>query len=194
MQTFRVRKISRAIHRRYNDRSYHALTMTLQTHCTFLGALAACFLNASGVGNAQPTRQSEMNCALYDRLDRQCGCKGTDEYFVSYGRRYCQRFLRSSGWTSAGTRWRDQTLVCLQQSLSRAMHQDAAHVCSCQNTRDIAWQSHVRCYTQASASVCRLPLSDLLKIYSIIDAADLLNPFGFSQVLAIANTCLTQRR
>jgi len=72
--------------------------------------------------------------------------------------------------------------------------QGPSAACDCQNARNIAWQTHVRCYTEASASVCRLPLSDLLKIYSIIDAPDLLSPYGFSQVLAIAKTCLREQR
>jgi len=154
----------------------------------------ACLLSAIGIANAQLRGQSQLSCAFYNRLEQQCNCNGTDGYFIAYGLRYCERFLKSTGWTPAGTKWRDQTLICLQQSLSPALPQGPSAACDCQNARNIAWQTHVRCYTEASASVCRLPLSDLLKIYSIIDAPDLLSPYGFSQVLAIAKTCLREQR
>ena len=164
------------------------------SHYSLVGGVMACLLSAIGIANAQLRGQSQLSCAFYNRLEQQCNCNGTDGYFIAYGLRYCERFLKSTGWTPAGTKWRDQTLICLQQSLSPALPQGPSAACDCQNARNIAWQTHVRCYTEASASVCRLPLSDLLKIYSIIDAPDLLSPYGFSQVLAIAKTCLREQR
>jgi hypothetical protein len=144
--------------------------------------------------DARPAGQPELSCNLYNRLEHDCNCKGTDNYLIGYGRRYCDRFLNSTGWSDAGARWRDQTLICLQTSIARALLHRPKRACDCKKTRDIAWQSHVRCYTQPSASVCHLPFADLARIYRIIDARDLFDPGGFSQVLAVANACLQQRQ
>jgi hypothetical protein len=132
------------------------------------------------------------NCDFYNRLNRYCGCKETD-YFLGYGRRYCDRFQNATGWTPAGAKWRDRTLVCLQESLTQQIKRDLNGVCNCEKAKAIAWQTHVRCYTQSSASVCQLPIADVAKIYSIIDVADLLNPSGVAQFFAITGTCIRER-
>jgi hypothetical protein len=151
-------------------------------------AVVACLVVVFGAADGQAiVRHSQLSCAPYDQLERQCRCRGSDGYLVAYGRRYCDRSLHATGWTPAGERWRDQTLVCLQRSLAREISRHGR--CDCANVREIAWKSHVQCYTQAAASVCSLPLSDLLKIYAIIDSLDLLSPYGFSQMLAIMNVC-----
>jgi hypothetical protein len=142
---------------------------------------------------AQSVRQPRLGCDLYNQIDRHCNCRGADGYFISYGRRYCERFLTSTGWTPAGVIWRNNTMVCLQQSLRRALVRRPSGTCDCDSARAIAAQTHVSCYTQASVSVCRLPLSDLVKIYSTIDIIDAFAPYGLSQMIAIAGTCIQQR-
>jgi hypothetical protein len=166
--------------------------MNIRLFRIFSGAMVA-GLVACGSVNAWAAGQSNLSCDLYGRLEQQCNCKGTDNYLISYGRRYCDRFLNSTGWTAAGAKWRDQTLTCLQTSLIQALPRDVSRACDCGKIRDIAWQTHVRCYTQPSASVCQLPFSDLAKIYEIVDASDLFDPRGFSQALAIANACVRER-
>ena len=164
--------------------------MTLRLHDVLLNGLLFCLL-AGSAADAQRARQPPLNCGLYDRMERQCKCNGTDDYFIKYGRRYCERFLKSTGWTPAGSKWRDHTLLCLQQSLARDLRNGrTSGPCDCRNMRQIASATHVRCYTQASPSVCQLPLSDLLKIYQGVDAVDLLSPYGSSQVLSIVGACL----
>jgi hypothetical protein len=59
--------------------------------------------------------------------------------------------------------------------------------------KNFAFQTHVKCYTQESASVCRLPISDLGKIFSIIDLEDLVSFDGLSQIIGILNICIKQR-
>ena len=55
-----------------------------------------------------------------------------------------------------------------------------------------AFASHARCYTAQPTSACRLPLSDIARIYSLVDAADLFDPLGMRQSLAITLTCAWQ--
>jgi hypothetical protein len=166
-----------------------SIRVLLVAACTGIATLASC-----GILAARPFNKPSLSCGFYDRLDAYCGCRGADGYLIGYGRRYCDRFLNSSGWTPAGTKWRDETLICLQKSLARTVLQGPPGACDCAKTRDIAWQTHISCYTQPSASVCDLPLSDLTRIYRIIDAADLLSPDGFSQALAIASICMRHDR
>jgi hypothetical protein len=147
-------------------------------------------LAISLLGNSGAFARTGLSCDFYDQLDKQCGCREADQYFVSYGRRYCERFLNSTGWTAAGNKWRDRTLVCLQDTLARGIMRTNGGACDCKRAKDIAWQTHVQCYTQSSASVCKLPVSDLARIYGIIDVWDLLSPYGISQFFSIAKACL----
>ena len=59
--------------------------------------------------------------------------------------------------------------------------------------KDFAFQTHVSCYSQISASICRLPASDWAKIIQTIDTADLLDSYGARQMLSIVNICIEQR-
>ena len=55
-----------------------------------------------------------------------------------------------------------------------------------------AFSSHARCYTAQPASACRLPLADIARIYSLVDASDLFDPLGLRQTLAITLACVWQ--
>ena len=152
------------------------------------------FVSPIACADARAQSDRQLSCELYDKLAERCTCKGSDDYLLGYGRKYCERFLHSTDWSAAGTKWRDSTLVCLQRSLLRALAHTRQRACDCEKIRNIAWQTHARCYTQPLTSVCRLPLSDLRKIYGIVDASDLLAPSGISQIFAIAGVCIRQRR
>jgi hypothetical protein len=41
-------------------------------------------------------------------------------------------------------------------------------------------------------SACRLPLSDIARIYSLVDASNLFDPLGLRQTLAITFACVRQ--
>jgi hypothetical protein len=154
-----------------------------------LAGSVAAWLLLGGAAEAATSRPA-LSCGLYERLNRSCGCNGTDGYLTGFGLRYCNRFLNATGWTPAGARWRDQTLTCLQQALIRKLPRLPNGACDCEKLREAAWQTHVECYTQPSASFCELPLSDIRKIYDIIDLGDLLSHHGASQFFAIAGACM----
>src|SRR2546423_692396 len=87
-------------------------------HC-IAAALAAALVSTSAAGAAPAKKPAPAHaCDLYRALDRRCGCAsgGTraDNYFGGYGEKYCERFMRSGGWSAAGLRWRAQTLSCLK--------------------------------------------------------------------------------
>jgi hypothetical protein len=115
--------------------------------------------------SAQATHDA---CVVYRQLDRQCHCAGADHYFLSYGEKYCERFMRTSGWSPAGVRWRDRTMACLARELRTHVGQ-RRHGCDCATIKSFAFESHARCYTQQPFSACKLPLADLALIYRAID-------------------------
>jgi hypothetical protein len=149
-------------------------------------ALAAAFVSTA-TGAPAAAAQTRA-CDLYRALDRRCGC--ADNYFGGYGEKYCERFMRASGWSAAGLRWRAQTLSCLKDELRHFLMR--APGCDCATVKTFAFDSHARCYTRKPASVCRLPLSDIAHIYALVDATDLIAPLGSRQTLAITLACVWQ--
>ena len=156
-----------------------------------LTVLACAVVLICSGAQARPVGPSTLNCGFYAELDRRCGCGGRDHYFLDYGQRYCERVVHATGWSPAGLRWRAHTLSCLKNELARALAR-SPHRCDCARVRTLAFDSHVQCYTLKAASVCALPLSDVRKIYQIIDTADLIDPAGFKQVLGVTLACVRQ--
>src|SRR5437660_854930 len=80
--------------------------------------VAACAAALSWAAAAAPAKTTQLHaCDLYRALDRRCGCAGSENYLSGYGEKYCERFMRATGWSPAGLRWRAQTLACLQGEL-----------------------------------------------------------------------------
>lgn len=115
---------------------------------------------------------SSPSCALYtDCFNRQCNCAGSEhEYFLSYGKKYCEAFMQESGLSERGKAWRDSTLRCLQESIVPSLPFDSGQACNCEAIESKAFVSHVACYTQPTNSMCDLPLSDW---FNIANAANL---------------------
>jgi hypothetical protein len=157
---------------------------------TVLAAL--CSLVLAPPLHAQSSKKLALSCEPYRQLDRRCHCAGADNYLLSFGYKYCRRFLQTTGWTPAGLHWRNRTMVCLQQVLRQTSSGIAARTCDCGQVREFAFRSHVVCYTQAAASVCRLPPNDQSRIYANIDGSDFFSANGISQFLSIALTCVGQ--
>jgi hypothetical protein len=155
--------------------------------------LTATLTPASAPAQGRPA--TSRACDLYRQLDRRCGCTGTN-YFRDYGEKYCERFVRAAGWSPAGMRWRARTLTCLQndlrQFLARRIFGRQGEGCGSAEVKTFAFESHARCYTQLPASVCRLPLTDISLIYALVDGADLIDPVGSRQTLAITLACAWQ--
>jgi hypothetical protein len=144
------------------------------------------------VSTINASAQPKLSCDIYRRLNSGCNCSGQDNYLLSYGLKYCNRFLAAHRWTSAGFKWRDKTLLCLQNAMVQHMATTLPHTCDCKKLREFASETHVRCYTQKEASVCHLPLADLAEIYRIIDAVDLFDISGIKQLSGIIRHCIAQ--
>jgi hypothetical protein len=154
------------------------------TGLAFLG------LASSAAALAQTSEQAPLSCGLYARLDRVCNCPESTNYLRSYGLKYCKRFRQATGWTPAGTLWRNLTLVCLQNELIRLSPKYIPN-CDCKGLQEAAFGTHAFCYTQHPSSFCTLPVHDVNEIYGIIDSVDFQTSLGFQQGIAIFWDCLT---
>mgnify|MGYP001551069754 CR=1 FL=1 len=147
-------------------------------------------LFVSQEARAQCANPSNTSCEVYNIcFNRYCPCSGSSNYFISYGRKYCDRFLNTGALSAVGRQWRDKTLRCLQETIIPKLPIDAPATCNCAQMKEFAFTSHVACYTQSAASVCKLPLSDWAEIVRIIDRADLFDSYGASQILEIIKVC-----
>jgi hypothetical protein len=138
---------------------------------------------------------AKPSCNVYERcFERTCNCeKSVDRYFISYGKKYCERFLQSTDWSQDGRRWRDKTLICLQETIVPNLPQDGGK-CDCAAMKRHAFEAHVRCYTQPESSICDLNVNEWLKIRSIIGTSDLfLDSDGRQQLLQVVKICLRAR-
>ena len=160
-----------------------------------IGCLAVAWILSIGPVAAQCSSSQTPSCAIYDTcFEKTCGCENSQyPYFISYGKKYCERFLISASWSPVGATWRDKTLVCLQERILPVLP-DSAALCDCKALKTAAFQIHVACYTQPGASVCDLGLSDWVTIYHIIDNRDLFSdPDSKAQILAVAHICVNNR-
>jgi hypothetical protein len=137
---------------------------------------------------AQCVVSQRPSCDIYQKcFAKSCNCAGPDEYFISYGKKYCEKFLKTD-FSGALRIWRDSTLKCLQQKIIPELPQNGG-ACDCKSMRSFAMATHVACYTQPRASICLLSSPDVHKIESLINLTDLITVEGQSTVCAIASVC-----
>lgn len=131
------------------------------------------------------------SCAVYETcFAKYCPCDGKPtEYFRTYGAKYCTAFLQNATLTGEGKKWRDATLVCLQESIVPHLKISAKPTCDCSSMRTVAFNSHVACYTQPRASICNLPASDVTSIGTTVKVKDLFNSEGWKQMRDVATIC-----
>lgn len=174
---------------RKHYRGYHILQSSL---VKLISLILICF--CPDYAHAQCQNSMKLGCNVYSNcFERYCPCSADRNYFTNYGKRYCDKFLGRSDWSAQGATWRDKTLLCLQESIVPKLNLDHPEKCDCAKMKDFAFQTHVSCYSQNSASICRLPASDWAKIIQTIDTADLLDSYGAKQMLSIVNVCIEQR-
>lgn len=153
---------------------------------------AQCLMFWSGLAASQCVNESLPSCAVYEScFAKYCPCAGDpSEYFMTYGKKYCVSFLANANFGAAGKKWRDATLVCLQEKVVPHLDISQSPKCDCRAMRKIAFDSHVACYTQPEASICNLPMLDLKEIMNTIDRRDLFTSEGWRQMKSVAAICV----
>src|SRR5205085_265974 len=87
---------------------------------------------------------SEDNCDFYDEVEQQyqCGSKG---YALSYGKKYCQRYLSvETNMSSDVQEWFPKVRFCLQKYLD----DNFDNIRDCEELRHKAIGSHFNCYVK----------------------------------------------
>lgn len=151
-------------------------------------ALVVLIALATGTSRAQCSNSATPSCSVYDScFAKFCSCSGPNEYFVTYGKKYCERFLNDSHFSAAGKAWRDKTLVCLQEKIIPRLDISVNPSCDCGAMRTFAFQSHVSCYKQAGNSICDLPIGDVNEIRKVVDVSDAFSSEGWRQMRQVAD-------
>ena len=143
-------------------------------------------------GNAQCRNTTTPSCDVYAScFAKYCPCSGQSEYFLSYGKKYCERFLASNKLSEAGKKWRNATLRCLQEKIIPRLDISEHPTCNCSAMRQYALDTHVSCYTEPEASICKLSW-DIFLIPTIPDLKDVFSKEGWATMCAIGRVCVTQ--
>lgn len=143
----------------------------------------SCYQNQDSCKNLLPN-----SCGYYSQCleaQHQCGLQG---YGLGYGHKYCYRFKDINFTSNAGRIWRDETLVCLQQEISRQLLLNPKM--SCTQIEDFAFDSHSRCYLNSGSSICLLPAFEKTRIFFTVDTKDIMGKRGRKQALEVARSCL----
>eukprot|EP01130_Rhizamoeba_saxonica_P019123 TRINITY_DN9807_c0_g1_i1.p1 TRINITY_DN9807_c0_g1~~TRINITY_DN9807_c0_g1_i1.p1 ORF type:complete len:181 (+),score=24.61 TRINITY_DN9807_c0_g1_i1:48-590(+) len=117
----------------------------------------------------------------------QCGPSG---YPLGYGYYYCQKF-ETQKFTPQGEVWVKTTASCLQQKLVPLVQDDAGWNCS--SLTDYAFDTHPVCYTTPGASVCNLPISDVLKVLRVLKLKDIFDKRALKQMERVMEKCVMGR-
>ncbi|MGY6164176.1 hypothetical protein [Paraburkholderia strydomiana] len=142
------------------------------------------------------------SCNVYEScFERYCPCKDkTDEYFLSFGKKYCEAFLSNTSLSEDGKKWREATLTCLQEKVVEVLPIDDPKSCDCSKMKAFAMGTHVACYTLPGKSICDLPISDIGSISNTIifnkTFIDILKegPEATKQVRAVFEKCSTSAK
>lgn len=157
-----------------------------------LRILSTCLLVAASFGvRAQCVNAAVPSCDVYETcFAKYCPCDDKPtEYFRSYGLKYCKAFLSNSALSAQGKKWRDSTLVCLQESIVPKLDISSNPSCNCAAMRTFAFNAHVACYTVPGASICDLPAADVSAIAGTVDVKDLIDAAGWRQMRDVAALC-----
>ncbi|TBC12706.1 hypothetical protein [Rhizobium ruizarguesonis] len=142
-------------------------------------------VQAQCVNNATPS------CAVYSTcFSKYCQCAGADEYFIQYGKKYCESFLGRDDFSNAGVKWRDKTLRCLQEAIVPKLDISENPTCNCKEMRAFAFKSHIQCYL-ADPSICSLPAADMLRIIKTANLVSVVtDEASREQFKSVLSTCL----
>ncbi|MDP5220372.1 hypothetical protein Q5Y75_24600 [Ruegeria sp. 2205SS24-7] len=146
------------------------------------GTVPKLCLNSTSLGD---------QCSFYDQCVEKVNSCGNDGYAKGYGLKYCRRFASNTSLSEAGRKWRDATLICLQEELVGSVLFSEK---SCHETKKIAFDSHPRCYVQngSGISICDLTKEDYWEISKIIDFEDIFGEDGLTQFLKTLKLCSVQ--
>ncbi len=140
----------------------------------------------SSVGfNLNKCQPSQDNCDYYSCLENQtqCGRKG---YLLQFGKKNCERYLTNQKFSSNTLKaWYPKARKCLQEQLDANMKSDSP-AGSCQEIKEIAFDSHLYCFVEAG--YCELSWIDQFVVL-MVAGTDLLIPSSIKTGIQIDAAC-----
>lgn len=134
-------------------------------------ALLALLTGTPSLANDMPL------CDFYKDKSKELGCSA-DNYLTVFGEKYCREFVELEGnFSPSGKKTFAHIRSCLIEELK------AAPGLACTNAREIAEQSHVKCYR--GSGYCDLPSGDKWTVFKTI-WKELFDP-GFRGVVSQIN-------
>ena len=137
-------------------------------------------------GNLLSCSPSASSCSYYLYFEEKKTC-GFDSYPISFGYRYCTKFLaRRDRFSPEGIKWLDATALCLQEEL------DEFHSVPCEELTEASIDMHVKCYTENG--YCNLAWKDRWKVIGITLRHIFRHPiYSFKNYRRIRRVCRAQR-
>ncbi|MGY4629836.1 hypothetical protein [Bradyrhizobium sp. USDA 4486] len=166
-----------------------AMEAKIRTFSAILVLLSGMLLTAPAM--AQCANNVNLSCNVYATcFAKYCPCKEQNEYFLAYGKKYCEKFLGLSNFSQTGVKWRDKTLLCLQEAIVPKLDISENPSCDCKAMRAFAFETHVKCYL-SDPSICTLPATDMLKILNTVGlGSTITDPDSRTQFKAVLSKCL----
>ncbi|KAH8695271.1 hypothetical protein BGW36DRAFT_382419 [Talaromyces proteolyticus] len=131
------------------------ITITLaQPENTLFNRQTSIASNTTECSNPQPNE-----CSFYAQcLQTRYNCSPSD-YPLADGQKYCEKFQAdASDLSSAGQKWMETVMLCLQRALVPYALGGNQSFASCSALNDYAFGTHPKCYVQSG--LCTLPPSD----------------------------------
>lgn len=164
--------------------------------------LSLCTSPIRGEGLLPPecydTLIQNLDCSWYETCLQAAFQCPEDGYPIGYGYKYCSRGLRLEPLlTPRQADWFQRTLKCLKGSLKDILReQDVNRNVTCETLEKVAFNSHVKCYTQNG--FCHLfsimhPFVTgrfLQRLSMYYDVRDLFSKYGRRQVVKTGMICV----
>ena len=100
-----------------------------------------------------------------NKFNNKCA-NAKDEYALSYGEKYCEKFRVSySQFSPQAQQWIDKVRKCLQQELAPYVGSEIF----CGQLRDVAFDSHKDCYI--NSGLCKLKFEEQKKVLGVVKSA-----------------------
>lgn len=133
-------------------------------------------------------RPRQNQCLFYSTcLESRLEC-GKGGYPIGFGQKYCLKSIENKALSAKGEAWKTATITCLQKALIPFTNKNTIkQPQTCDQLQEVAFDSHVQCYTQAKANICDLSIMDWKVIaFDILELNDWLTYNGMKQATKVA--------
>lgn len=136
------------------------------------------------------------DCSWYEVcLEEKYNCKNTPaDYAIKYAKKFCELYSKNyESFSSVGQQWVDGVRRCLQQALLLILVDDT-HIYTCQEIKQIAFDSHAPCYLNPGPgmpSICDITCRDWFRVFFTISSSFVSEPKeSLKGIFKVAKSCV----